>query len=51
MPDVLSVHPTLIEMLRFSIYREATYPTRPELHQRIKVIEKAALFLVDQLSD
>jgi hypothetical protein len=43
--------PKLIEMLSFAIKRDATYPLRPELHERLEAIENAARLLMDELRD
>jgi len=43
--------PKLIEMLSFAIKRDATYPSRPELHERLEAIENAARLLMDELRD
>ena len=43
--------PKLIEMLSFAIKRDATYPSRPELHERLEAIENAARLLMDELPD
>ncbi len=43
--------PKLIERFSFAIKREATYPSRPKLHRRLKAIEKAARMLMDELPD
>jgi hypothetical protein len=41
----------LSEMLRSAIEGEATYPSRPELHRRLKAIEDAARLLMKELLD
>jgi hypothetical protein len=40
-----------IEALRFAIKKEADYPTRPELYERLQAIENAARLLRKELPD
>jgi hypothetical protein len=41
----------LIETLRYAIKREAIYPNRPTLYDRLEDVEKAARLLMDELPD
>ena len=43
--------PTLIPQLRYAIEREAAYPSRTELLQRLEAIEQAARLLMRELPD